>query len=762
MQHDRFHPGRRATLVRLVTLLFAVGFASEASAQATRPMTFVDVQEIASLGSEAISPDGRWMLYTVSKPDWKAARSSTNIHLVSLDGGVESSRAMTVAHDYNNRDPQWAPDGRFFVFQSDRPVPGTSTPRSQLYLLRPDGGEALRLTDHEDGVEEFAFSRDGRWLIFRSGRSGAEQLHRMAVADIGTGSPSAEQITRERAGISRWQVAPDSRRIYFTTPDSVDTGEKARWEHDFTVDIYHLETPLESLWALELDPIRTIRLTEDPSISVTDFSVSQDSRWIGFRGTAADRYKRTIFQSNLHTELYLLETATGHIEQLTDSEEIGKDGPYFSPDGRFIAYVSARDQTRYTRGVTDRVYLRTIDRRGDVFARLGDGFENGLGFDFWSQDGNTIYFNSVLETSRQLMALDVRSGEVRQLTSEDSPIQVSRDDDTGRILVRYTDPTSPTDLFVAPSLDAVADRSSWRQVTQVNPHLESLAMGRQEAISWTSSDGVRVGGILNYPVQYVRGQRYPLIVQIHGGPSSAVANSFSAAMQVYANAGYLVLRPNYRGSTGRGEAFNDINGNYFPQGYEDIMTGVDHLIETEVADADRLGAMGWSAGGHWSNWILVNTNRFKAISSGAGAANWISMYAQTDGQRHRQEYFGGQLPYHDFDAYWDQSPLKYIVNAETPTMIHVVKGDPRVPSPQSVELHMALRQLGVPTELFMYPGNTHGIPDPRNQLLKAVSEMAWMDHYVRGIGDKFNWRQVLDTVEESAPTQTSSATGGRR
>ena len=163
-----------------------------------------------------------------------------------------------------------------------------------------------------------------------------------------------------------------------------------------------------------------------------------------------------------------------------------------------------------------------------------------------------------------------------------------------------------------------------------------------------------------------------------------------------------------------------------------------------------MGALGWSAGGHWSNWILTHTDRFKAISTGAGTSNWISMYAQSDVQRNRQFYLGDKLPYDDFDAYWNQSPLKYIKNAKTPTMIHVVEGDPRVPSPQSIELHMALKQLGVPTELFMYPGNTHGIPDPRNQLVKSVSEMAWMDYYVRGMGKKFAWRDVLKTLEDDA------------
>jgi dipeptidyl aminopeptidase/acylaminoacyl peptidase len=187
------------------------------------------------------------------------------------------------------------------------------------------------------------------------------------------------------------------------------------------------------------------------------------------------------------------------------------------------------------------------------------------------------------------------------------------------------------------------------------------------------------------------------------------------------------------------------------------MTGVDHLIAQGIVDSTKMGVLGWSAGGHWSNWILTHTNRFKAISSGAGTSNWISMYAQSDVQRNRQFYLGNKLPYDDFEAYWNQSPLKYIKNARTPTMIHVVKGDPRVPSPQSEELHMALKRLGVPTELYVYPGETHGIPDPRNQLVKSVAEMAWMDYYVRGSGRKFAWRDVLKTLEEEKGPTAAAA-----
>ena len=174
-----------------------------------------------------------------------------------------------------------------------------------------------------------------------------------------------------------------------------------------------------------------------------------------------------------------------------------------------------------------------------------------------------------------------------------------------------------------------------------------------------------------------------------------------------------------------------------------VSTAVNYLIAQGIADPNRMGALGWSARGHWSNWILVQTDRFKAISSGAGHVE-LDLDVRAERRAAQPAVLSRQqAAVHDYDAYWNQSPLKYIKNAKTPTMIHVVEGDPRVPSPQSIELHMALKRLGVPTELYTYPGSTHGIPDPRNQLAKAVSEMAWMDYYVRGLGKKFSWREVL-------------------
>ena len=754
----------RASVVSLTAVLaIGAGGMSQVSAQGPqvvgRPMTFLDVRQFSSPGSWAPSPDGRWMLYTISTPDWQEDDRQSDIHLVSMEDGVVSSRQLTFTSEKDETSPKWSRDGSFFVFASNRdaetgrdtnrPSPDAETggDTNQLYLMRPDGGEAQRITDAEEGVSDFDLSDDGRSLVYRGGASGQEQLYRLPVDGILSAEP--EQLTQGEAGVERWRWAPDGGSIYFTRPDSRDEDDVLRREQGFTVDIKNMVTPLSSLWVVDLAPRATRRLTDDASVSVTDFDVSLDGRWITFTGASAERYERNITGSGLYADPFLLETATGHIERLADNYEVRESLPSVSPGGRWIAFSAPDDMTGYTM-TENRVYLRDLSDRGGSFRKLGESFDGGVGVGFWSANGNTIYFNAGVRVTSQLHALDVRSGVVRQITDERAALNVSRDRDSGAILVQYSDPRTPPTLFTVEGVERVADRSAWTQLVDANPQVRELALGEEVEINWTSTDGKTVGGILVKPVGYREGQRYPLIVAIHGGPASADILRFNGGYgaQVYAGAGYAVLKPNYRGSRNYGNAHRtDIVGDYFTLGFDDIMTGVDYLIAEGIADPDRMGVLGWSAGGHWSNWILTHTDRFKAISSGAGTMNWISMYAQSDVQRNRQFYIGDEFLYESFEPYWNQSPLRYISNAKTPTMIHVVKDDPRVPSPQSVELHMALKKLRVPTELFMYPGSSHGIPDSRNRLVKSVSEMAWMDYYVRGIGNKFEWQQVLETLE---------------
>ena len=742
MKQIRFCLLRTSLAVLLLTLIGGIALTQSAK----RPMTFMDILEMRSVGNPAVSPDGRWLLYTTSIPDWKAAKSFTDIHLVSMEEGFPSSRQLTFTRDKNETTPRWLPTGAGFVFSSNRDA-AEGKAVNQLYYMKTDGGEALKITDAKDGVGQFAFTRNGKWLAFSSGKEDERQIWALPVEEIGTGKPM--QWTRHTAPVTTWQFSPDSKKIYFLAPDSVDKANKQRKEKKFDVRIRNEDVPLVHLWSFDLGNKIATRLTSSPDYIVSDVRVSETAQWVGFRGTPNSRYLKTVTESGTYSDLYLLEVSTGTIERLTNNNEIGETALSFSPDGSWIAFSADNDFTYFR---DNKLYLRRTSDRNGKWRKIGGDFDGDVSIGFWSADGKTIYSNEGSKATTQLFAISVENGKVSRLSDVQGVLFTSQDQETKKLLLTYSDPKSPSNIYTVSSTDRIGDKSDWKRLTDSNPQVAGIALGETEEITWKSSDGTMVGGVLVKPVGYAKGKRYPLIVQIHGGPAAASLLNFSASYttypHVYAGAGYAVLLPNYRGSSNYGEKFRmEISGDYFRQGYEDIMTGVDHLISSGLADKEKLGSMGWSAGGHWSNWILTHTDRFKAISSGAGTMNWISMYAQTDIQRGREYYFQGK-PYDRFEHYWDVSPLKYIKNAKTPTMIHVVDGDPRVPRSQSEELYMALVKLGVPTEFFVYPGTTHGIAEPRNQLVKMVSEFNWMEKWLKGKKGWFEWNELLDTLQD--------------
>ena len=776
-----------ASCLAAVPILLSAQAPTASPAAAPRPMSWLDMQNMRQTQTPVPSPDGRWALYTLSTPDWKNARRQSDIYLVSMSQGVSGTKRLTYTAEKNETNPVWTRDGQFFAFVSDRDAPAGGTPAAarasvlptsgpgmpyypaaagggagsasqQLYLMRPDGGEARKISDAREGVTSFAFSADGRWLVYRSGAPTQEQLYALAVPAIEAGeTPAPVQLTRHPTGVGLWRISPDSRRIYFAAPDTVDPDERVRLEKRFDVRVRNMETPLYSLWALDLAAQRTTRLTRDSTYSVGDMTLSPDGKYIGYHGLSADRYERNILEQNEFGDLYLFEVATGNVERLTTNKEATESAVSFSPDSRTIAF-SAPDDFIMRHNL--RVYARDVGARGGAFRKLGAGFDGPVTIGFWSPDGRAIYFNVGVKATDQIAALDVVANTVRLVTSESASLRAVQDDETDRIFVLRSDPKTPTASFAVPSAAALGERGTWVQLTDANAWTRDLALGEAEEITWRGADGSPVGGVLVKPVGYRAGTRYPLIVAIHGGPQAADVLSFNGGYgsQVYAGAGYMVLMPNYRNSTNYGQKFEiESQGDYFTKGYQDIMAGVDHLIRTGLVDSTQMGVLGWSAGGHWSNWILTHTNRFKAISTGAGVYNWLSMYGESDTQRVRQWYLGDKMYWDDMEHWWKQSPAAYIRNARTPTMIHVVDNDPRVPRPESEGLHMALKRLGVPTEFYVYPGNTHGIPDARNQLLKSTAEMAWMDYWVRHSGHKFAWRDVLATVEEPKAARSAPA-----
>jgi dipeptidyl aminopeptidase/acylaminoacyl peptidase len=763
---------RHAGLLAAVLLL-----AAPLSAQSRRPMTFLDAQNMRSTAGDAVSPDGNSMLYTLSIPDWQNERRQSDIYLVSMQRGVSSARRLTFTNDKNESSPRWSRDGSFIAFLSDRdavtaaagggrggrgggaPAADGGGGSNQLYIMRLDGGEARKITSAASGVSNFNFSKDGKWLVYTSGRSGAEQVWAFAIADLSQETPKATQWTRHATGVGAWQWSPDGKHLYFTSPDSLDRDERARRDSRFTVDPRDPASSLHSLWTFDIDGRTERRLTNDATYSVGEFTISPNGQWIGFHGMSPSRYERGILEQNDYADLYLLNVSSGKIERLTKNEIISEGPVSFSPNSQWLAFT-APDDWQFMHN--QRVWLRKVDDAGGQYRKLGADYDGdvragggggGGGFGggaFWSANGDTIYFSTGHRATTNVFALVVATGHVAQLTDYKGSVSVSRDEESGRLLVNYADPKTPPATYTVASLAALGNRASWTQLTDANPWIrEQIALGDEEEITWKSKDGTMVSGVLVKPVGYQAGKKYPLIVAIHGGPAAADILGFNGGYgsQTYAGAGYVVLQPNYRQSTNYGQKFKiESQADYFTKGYQDIMAGVDYLIAQGMVDSTQMGALGWSAGGHYSNWIETHTNRFKGISSGAGVANWISMWAQSDTHRLREWYLGDKMYWDDMASWWRQSPIATIKTAKTPMFIHVVYGDPRVPRPQSEEMHYGLSALGVPNEFWVYPGNTHGIPDARNQYVKAVAEMSFMDYYVRGSGKKFAWRDVLNSL----------------
>ncbi|HLZ09778.1 MAG TPA: prolyl oligopeptidase family serine peptidase, partial [Chloroflexota bacterium] len=408
-------------------------------------------------------------------------------------------------------------------------------------------------------------------------------------------------------------------------------------------------TSVSSLWAFDVATRQEHRLTTDPTYSVGgDYVVSPDGKWIGFHGFDANRYHRGILEQFDYADLYLLNVSSGSIERLTKNTDIGESGVSFSRDSKLVAF-SAPDDFKFMHN--EKIYVRHVDRPSETWKKLGanvdldvrTGGRGGGGGEgapepsYWSANNDSIYFSTGVRATTQSFAVSVTSGEAKQITTLKGTTTVARDDETGRLIISYADPMTPPATYSVASLRDINDRTKWTQLTDPNAWVRrDVALGQEEEITWKSTDGRMVSGVLVKPVGYQQGKRYPLIVAIHGGPAAADLLSFNGGYnsQVYAGAGYVVLQPNYRQSVNYGEKFKiESQGDYFTKGYQDIMTGVDYLIAQGLVDSTQMGALGWSAGGHYANWIETHTTRFKAISSGAGVANWISMWSQSDTHR---------------------------------------------------------------------------------------------------------------------------------
>jgi dipeptidyl aminopeptidase/acylaminoacyl peptidase len=463
-------------------------------------------------------------------------------------------------------------------------------------------------------------------------------------------------------------------------------------------------------------------LTSGTQFSVGDFSWSPDGKRIAFSAT-----RDPALSSGDTSDIFLVNVSDKMVKRLVTTK--GPDqNPVWSPDGREIAFITSDGQQYFfytnqriavipAEGGEPRVLTKTFDEDPDLFV--------------WNPGG--IYFTAWQKTDRHLFHLDSQTGEVQQV----SPKQhlqitgVSFAKDYGTMAYTASSPNHFLELFTTrlPQFDS-------KQLTDMAAQWKGFRLGTEEVIQWKSTDGTVIEGILVKPADYDASRKYPLLVVIHGGPTGISTPSLNPdryyPVEQFVAKGALVLKPNYRGSAGYGEKFRSLNVRNLGLGdYADVISGVDSLIAKGIADKDRVAAMGWSQGGYISAFITTYSDRFKAVSVGAGISDWMTYYANTDITPFTRQYLKA-TPWDDGEIYRKTSPISYIKNAKTPTLIQHGDQDKRVPLPNAFELYHALQDRGVPCKLILYKGFGHPIDKPKQQRAVMEHNYEWFSKYIWG------------------------------
>jgi len=618
-----------------------------------------------------------------------------------------------------------SPDGSRALYEVRTAVmtDGKSEFNTQIYVTMLDSGESFQLTRGEKSATGAKWSPDGKWIAFTSSREGGKaNLYRIRVA-----GGEAEKLTDVKTGVSALAWSPDGSHIAYTMPDPpTKEEEKAKKEKrdarviDENLKMVRLHViPVET----DLDGERSdVTLTEDNYSVSGGFDWSPDGRTIAFSHTTTPK-----INDWTTADVSIVDVETKSVWTLVATNAAEAD-PHYSPDGSRIALSISDDPPSWA--FAGRVYI--ISARGSAPRALAATFDEQPAILGWSQDGDAIYVSEGRRTVSSVGVLPVDGGAFTFLTPPDRMVTGATLSKSHTMLGFTSEsPTKPAEAFVS-----AANRFDATNISHVQD-LPDLPMGATRVIRWKSKDGMEIEGLLTLPVGYSDGERVPFLTVIHGGPAGAFQQRFIASRGAYpiaafASDGFAVLRVNPRGSSGYGATFRKANhADWGGADYHDIMTGVDHVIEMGVADPKRMGVMGWSYGGFMTSWVITQTDRFKAASVGAGVTNLMSMTGVTDISNFIPDYFDGN-PWEVFENYRDHSAMFHIANAKTPTLIQHGERDHRVPISQDFELYDALKRLGVPTKMVVYPRQPHGVREPQLLLDAMERNMSWFKKWVIG------------------------------
>ena len=640
--------------------------------------------------------------------------------------------------------PRLSPDGSQILYtrtDTDWEKNGRTT---HIWRIAADGTGEVQLTNGEDGESSPRWSPDGTRVAFLAKRGENEHTQIYVMRNRGG---EASPLTNHDSSVGSFQFSPDGKHIFFVASDPKSAEEKKKDKLKDDVFAFDEDYKQRHLFRVATDgdgSQQAERLTEG-DYSVIGFRLSDDGMRI-----AHHRSVSPLVDNRDEGEVWLMDADGGNALQLTDNT-VSEFGAQLSPDGAHVMFLSdsSADFETY---FNDNIFV--LPAAGGAHRVLYEDMPHEVNSARWAPDGS-IYFTANTGVRTELFHGALDDDAPKALTAGDHSLTGwNFSAAAGKHVFGISNRENNGDLHLLS-----ADGGDPVKVTSVFDYLaETFELPVQEAIRWTGDDGAEVEGLLYYPLDYQEGERYPLVVQTHGGPAASDKFGFgrwSSYVQVLTARGWAVFKPNYRGSTGYGdEVLRDMVGHYYRQSHLDVMTGVDHLIALGIVDGDRMAKMGWSGGGHMTNKIITHTDRFKAAASGAGAVNWISMYGTSDVRIYRTPWFGGTPWQEDapIDTYWGHSPLKDIYKVTTPTIVLVGENDVRVPPEQSVELYRALKSNGVDTHLYIAPREPHGWRELRHELFKVNVEIDWFERHVRGI--EYEWETAPGDDEEDMAATT--------
>ena len=629
-------------------------------------------------------------------------------------------------------DPQLAPDGRAITFMLSTADWPANRRVAHLWRVNTDGTGLRRLSTEPGPPPSARWSPDGLSIAYLSGGS---------VFVMPANGGTARQVSK-RTGVSDIAWHPGGASIYFlaTDPPGAAEREKLRLRGDIVVLD---ETRPRHLWKMAAAGGAETRVTSGP-----DYIYAYKIAAAGDRIIISRRPSRLPADSD-KMELWNIAADGSAPIQLTRNSVPEEDGE-LAPDGSQVLFIARADH-RLDPYYNANVFL--VSAKGGSVRALMPDFQYEVMRAGWAADSKSIWMVVNTGVRIDLFQVDLAAKKPRQITKGDHAlVPQSWTTGAGRHVFMIDDPTRIGEIWTLTDGD-----SSPTRVTGIYDYLErDFALPRQERVEWKGVDGTRIEGVLTYPVDYKAGTRYPLVVHLHGGPEASDRFGWGSIFFYYqpalAGRGYAILRPNYRGSSGYGNDFyrEPVNG-YFKNSHHDVLAGVDRVVAMGIADPDRLAVTGWSAGGHLVNKLITFTSRFKAAASGAGVANWISLYGTSDNRYDRDIWFGGTLWQKNapVELYWEHSPLKYVTAARTPTIFFSGENDTRVPTSQAIEMSRALKAQGVPTDLYIAPNEGHDWVQPVHQLNKMNAEIDWIERYVRQT--PYMWEPVPATNAPVGP-----------